>query len=637
MKTTVLKWMRLLIFSLGIVGLFIADRYFYVSDRHVLLRVVAMLFVLAGALIPFFLAADAAKNNLPGERKSWLLLASWQLTVFAGLCVYLLYVKTMGDLLAPDSFLQKALLALWLGLLILGFFAGIGLEFGHRSSGTGPYAEPKRLTMVAGGWLLIGIFGCALVCLNFASNKMDRVYDWSYFKTTVASESSKSMVAGLEKDLSIAMFFPRDNEVKYFVSEYFASLAASSPRVKVFDYDKDLSPTMAEQYKVSHNGLVALSYGENGKKTIEIGLDLKAARPVLSKLDTKFQEVLASLSSKEQMVYFTRGHGEMSVGSSDNPMRAIRGVELILKTQNFKTKDLNARDGSLSKVPDDAAMVVIAGATQPFLSEEFKVLQDYVVGGGRLFVWLDQPDGESALVKTSGQDPEIEFLKSIGLNISDAFLANDKASIAATRTKVDRLFWYTNNFGSHESVSLLARNDDQFGVIAYRSRYLEIIPGNKSWRTFETIKSLDSSFADTNRNMEFDVATEKRKAYPIVVAVEQINAPAPAPTPSPGSPAPVVKKGRVVVVAGAAMFSDFLIRNPGNQLMFIDDMRWLSDSMAKVTGTAASEEDIQVRFSKNRDLYVFYGTVFLLPVLVLLVGFFATRKRQVKKVVEGHA
>ena len=71
--------------------------------------------------------------------------------------------------------------------------------------------------------------------------------------------------------------------------------------------------------------------------------------------------------------------------------------------------------------------------------------------------------------------------------------------------------------------------------------------------------------------------------------------------------------------------------------MFIDDMRWLSDSMAKVTGTAASEEDIQVRFSKNRDLYVFYGTVFLLPVLVLLVGFFATRKRQVKKVVEGHA
>ena len=631
MKRTIFKWMRLILFFLGVGGFFIVERYLYASNFHVLLRAIALLVALAGAFMPLFLAAEAGKCALQGEKKSWMLIAAWQLTVVAALGLYLLYVKSMGDLVVPDSLLQKGMLAAWLGLLILGGFAGVGLESAHLASGTGPCAEPKRLVTIGSGWLLIGMFGCSLLCINFAANKRDHVFDWSYFKTTVASESSKNMVANVEGDVKIATFFPRDNEVKLFVTEYFSSLAAVTPKIKLADYDKDLVPTIAEQFKVSRNGQVVLTYGENQRKVIDIGLDLKAARPVLTKLDSKFQEAFLALTTKEQSVYFTHGHGEMNPGSVDNAMRAMRGVEMILKTQNFKIKEFAIKQGGLNKVPDDASLVVISGATQPFLSEEFKVLTDYVDGGGKLFIWLDLPEGDNgtALLPTSAEDPETAFLKSMGLTVGTAFLANDKANIAATRTKVDRLFWYTDNFGSHESVSLLARNDDQFQVIAYRTRYLEVGPPGKDWKSFETVKSLDSTFADVDRKLEFDAAKDKRKAYPIVVALEKV-----APPNQP--PEAGAKRGRLIVVANAAMFSDFLIRNPGNQLLFLDNVRWLTESLTHVAGASATEEDIQVRFSKSRD-YIFYGTIFLVPFLVLIGGFIATRKRNVKKVVDFHA
>ena len=633
MKTAILKWMRLILFFLGVGGFFIVERYFYTHNQHILLRSITLLMTLAGALCPFLLAAEAKKNKLSGERTSWFLLATWQFGVALALCLYLLYAKTMGDLVVPNTLVQKGLLAIWLGFLILSSFAGIGLELTHRQSGTGFCAEPKRLLMAAGGWLLIGMFGCSLICVNYAASKLDHVFDWSYFKTTVASESSKNMTANMSGELKIAMFFPRDNEVKMFVSEYFSSLVAVSAKVKLLDYDKDLAPTIAEQFKVSRNGQVILTYGENQRKVIDIGLDLKTARPILAKLDTKFQEAFLALTTKEQTIYFTRGHGEMNPATSENPMRALRGIEMILKSQNFKVKDFAAGEGGFSKVPDDASAVIIAGATQPFLSEEFSVLQEYAENGGKLFVWLDQADTESnaGLINPSKKDPELDFLKSIGISVSTELLANDKSNIAATRTKVDRLFWYTDNFGSHESVSLLARNDDQFQVIAYRSRYLQIGTLNANWKAYETIKSLDSTFADANRNLEFDAASEKRKAYPLVVALEKT----PAAKATAGNN---TKRGKIVVVANAAMFSDFLVRNPGNQLLFLDNVRWLTETLPNVTGTAATEEDVQVRFSKSRDLYIFYGTIFLVPFLVLIAGFLGTRKRNNKqRVVDSHA
>jgi hypothetical protein len=625
MKGTFLKTFRLLFFFLGLLGIFVADRYFHSHASHAGLRAVAMLFIVLGTGLAALFAHSSQKAGLTRESKSWWLLFSWQITVTLGVLIYLLYSRFMGDIITPETATQKILLASWLLFIVVGSFAGIGLEVTHSHCGTGEYAEPKRVAMSGMGWLTIGIFTGSLAAFNYSGAKLDKTFDLSYLKTTKPSMATKSIVATLEKPLDIAIFFPRDNDVKMHVMEYMEDIAGANKKITLHYFDKDITPSSAEQYKATHNGQVVLKLNENQTKRIEIGTDLKQARSVLQKLDSKFQEAFLGLTEKEKVVYFTSGHGELTPGSGTEPLRSLKGLELLMKTQQYKLQTFSPEQGGFTKVPDDAAVIVIAAPARPFLSEEVAVLKEYVEKGGHIMVWFDDLAGEERLEDKIGgsEDPLKAYLKEIGLVFNPTLLANDQSFIAATRTKADRLFWFTNSFSAHESVSLLARNEEQVEIISFRSGSFEVAAKpDAGWKIFETIKTPPMTFADVNSNLDFDNPAEKRKPYTIAAALERIG----SSTPDKDS----AKKGKILAFADSSVFTDALLRNVGNQILLVDSMKWLVDS-TKITGAPTSEEDVQIRYSKTRDLYVFYGTIVIVPLLVLVVGFFATRKKKAKR------
>ena len=83
--------------------------------------------------------------------------------------------------------------------------------------------------------------------------------------------------------------------------------------------------------------------------------------------------------------------------------------------------------------------------------------------------------------------------------------------------------------------------------------------------------------------------------------------------------------GRVVAFADATAASDALIENQANLLYIVDSLRWMFGE-ASVLGVPSSEEDIPIRHSKKEDVAWFYGTVALVPALILIVGKFATSR-----------
>ena len=79
-------------------------------------------------------------------------------------------------------------------------------------------------------------------------------------------------------------------------------------------------------------------------------------------------------------MYFTTGHGERSLdgfGPQD-----YGTIKQALERDNFTTAPLNLL--TARAVPDDAAEVIIAGPTNPFLPEEKDALKAYLEGGGKL-------------------------------------------------------------------------------------------------------------------------------------------------------------------------------------------------------------------------------------------------------------
>lgn len=621
---SLLKWLRPLLLIVGLALLFIAERYLGAESYHLTLQIGSVALVALSFLLTLVQARLAKAQGFQEEARGWRIVAIWQAALLAASVAYLIYGKSLNGAPTPESFLQKALLALWLLLFVLGGSGALGSEWGQRTSGLGVNAEPGRVRRASLSCLSIGILFSFLVCLNYIGDKKDVQRDWSYLKVRTPSESTRKLTKTLTSDLTVALFYPQGNEVRGVIADYFSALAASDPHIKLEWYDKDMAPAKAEEYRVSRNGQIVLDM--KGKKSrIDTGTQLSKAKKTLKELDSEVQKAFLETTSDRKTIYFTRGHGEFSwVGESgDNPLRSLKLLEGFLRQQNYSTRLFGVAEGSATQVPDDASAVAIIGPVEPFQKEEIEALKAYMGRGGNLLVFLDieKNSAPNATIKDQTQEAMLtDFLASMGLKFNAVPLANEKNHVAATRSDSDKWFIYTNVFTSHDSVISLARHDERVGVLAFQSGYFSVTPELGRWRAFEAVRSLSDTFADANRNFRFDEG-EKRDAY-VMGAVAELKDKKPADPNKKDK-----RQGRLVAFADATAISDLLIRNPGNALYFVDSLKWLVGE-SELQGELANEEDVKIRHTRKEDVVWFHGTVIVVPLLVLSAGFFATRRRQ---------
>ena len=639
---------------LGVICAFLAERFFEGSKARLWLIGSSFVLVLLAIAFTWVSTKRAKAEALHGEAQSFFYSLAWLFMIFLGLGFYFLYAKFLPATGSPETFGQKALLALWLLSFIIGAFAGVGTELALHSSGLGPYGEPKRVVRSAASWASVGMVLSALICFNFAGSKKDKSYDLSYLKVTRPGEATVKMVATLSEDIQVGAFFPETNEVRPFVEEYMKALQSKEGHLKVTFYDKDMAPTKAEELRVADNGQIVLEMGGK-RERIDIGKTLSAARNSLKKFDAEFQKVFLSLTSLKKTVYFSRGHGEGSwIGTStaDNPLKSLRGLESILRDQNYAVRFWGVAEGSTNEVPTDASALAVIGPTQPLLKEEAAAIHAYLQRGGKLLVYLDQPKAsDSAAPKLAGSavsdnDALVKVLAESGIQYHSDVLANDKNYVVATRSPSDKWFVVTNSFTSHDSVTSLARHDERIAIIALQAGYLTVTPSLGNWKALETVRTLADTFIDLNKNYTFDSDKEKRGSYAMgAIATMAIASPAPAAVPTPGTdgkspPKPVEEKApqeaRVVAFSGASAISDPLLQSPGNVLYAVDAFKWLVGE-SKTSGTISSEEDVKIQHTKDKEAAWFYSTVMGVPLLVLGAGFFATRRGSSRRKVIEHA
>jgi hypothetical protein len=603
--------LRIPLFLMGLALVFIAERYLKTHDSYKLVAIIGAVVTLIPMAISALLMKKSKDQALLAESRSWKLVLTWKLLTVVAIALYYLYKFFLDTSLNPDTLGQKALLVLWLTTLILGLFMGIGVELSHRMNGTGENAEPNRLAYSAKIWLSIGFLFLGMFALNYGAAKKDKVFDLSYFKSTKPGEATTNAVAALDAPVRTGVFFAKDSEVASFVKEYLDVLAKKNSNLQLEFYDKDFYPAQAEEFKVSKNGQIVL-LKEGKRQRIDLGDKLENARKKLRNLDAQFQKALLQLTSEQGIVYFTSSHGEMGWGvDRHSALRSLRNLETVLRSQNLTPRTLAS---TFAPIPDDAAAVAIVGPIAGFAKEEVQTLRDYLNRGGRLLIALDvESAGEQAEeVVVADQNEMASLLTEVGIQFRKIRLANDREFVRSTRQKFDRVFLYTNLFGSHESVSTLTRNDEKLNILALHSGYLVVESGTNAWHPVSTIMTLRSTFIDTNKNFDYD-PDEVRGSYPLAAAAEKAVAEG--------------KKAKILVFADSTMLADPPLYYNGNQWMALDAFRWLTDRM-NTSGAVESEEDVRIQHSKGRELIVFHGSIYLAPILILVLGFIANRRKR---------
>ncbi|HEX3597324.1 MAG TPA: Gldg family protein, partial [Polyangiaceae bacterium] len=492
----------------------------------------------------------------------------------------------LGLLTGPDQkreSVHAVLTVLWTVLVFVSVIPMLFAEAALYPQRNAERLESRRVRAAAAAGLtlaLASIYGALFV---YSATGSQAKVDFSYFKTSEPSESTRKLVAGLNQPIRVIGFFPEVSPVRYEVQNYLTKLAVGAPNLKVEVQDRYLQPKLAKEMKIVQDGVLVIVKGE-AKRTVTVGTDMNDAAKNLKTLDRDFQERLYKLLRERRNVYLTVGHGEINDDEDHAPDKQDSGrsaqiLRTLLGKQNYNVKNLGIGQGLATDVPDDTDVLMILGPTQPFSPEELASVERYAKRGGKLLMALDpdvvsteetesegatsptgaparpasltspkpagsaelgaKPKPGSALAPASdalaskGTLGSLEALAAmVGVEFTPIGLANDKQFARRRFNDSDRTLLVTNRFSSHASVSTLSRNSSRAAVVVAGAGSLQRVSGSPA-KVDIALRAMTNTFADVNRNYQYDEGSEKRDTFGLAAAASE---------PIAGSAPPAPKK-----------------------------------------------------------------------------------------------
>jgi hypothetical protein len=590
----------------------------FLNDGVVRSVAVATTLLLLGASVALRVVRGASS---PEAKHYFRSMVVHQVGVALGLLVLIV------DALHPQANTHAVLLSLGLVVVTVGVAGVAGLELIASDLRATGFIEVERVraALRTSGTLSMAL--CALVALNYGVTKLDLRRDLSLYAPTTPSGATLSVLDAASCGDSkgkpeVFLFFERGSTAVHEIDGYFHGLAEHGAIVQTLD--QALDPALSRDLKVSKNGIVGLRCGGR-TDTLTIGSDRDDAKRALAKLDDDVRTRLAKLTRDERLAYFTVGHGERTLDDAGKNERAgSKSLKKLLETVNVRAHKLGLVDGLGSEIPKDAAIVVVNGPTQPFLPAEAQALALYAERGGALWLLIDPTLGDAPSVSQSLQP----LWAVLGVHVDDVLLANDREFVAATHTPTDHSFLFTASFGNHKATKTLSGARGKAALLfldaAAVVKDAPLPSMAKSAAKFETqvtplAFSRPDTFGDKNQNRSFDDGSEKRGIVEFATAVEK--------------PTADGKALRAVVVGDSDVATDTLLgSSDANAWFAYDACTWLLRDDAGAAGAVNGDEDIVIRHTRDGDTLWFYGTIFLVPALLLLTGTLVMRRRRRRRV-----
>ena len=651
----------------GLLLIFAGQRTFYHLDTvSLVLTAVGVVLVVASALVRVVTMVRARGN----ARKASRILLLCHLGVGLALVLYFFTTQTglgwlgMSDVTTKGAVhARTSLTVVWVIVMTAALVpmvlveASLGTKRLHGDADAGEAGvELFRVREVALSGLTMALAAAFLmVTCNVATQRNIRT-DVSYFKTSAPGQSTVNIVKNSPDAIKVLLFFPPVNEVGDEVRGYFDELARKSGgKIVVESHDRELERDVASKYGVTVDGTIVFAKADDkdddqgkdkgkDKKPPELHhksypsftlpTDMTRARRGKSKLrnlDSDVNKNLRKLVAKKATIYMTVGHGEMNDPASIDPSllgriprRTIRVLRRRLADDQYTVKTLPPFD--LAKgVPDDADVVMVLAPSQPLRPEELDALGKFLDKGGRLFFALD-PRGTASLGSLAGK---------LGVSFSPTPIVDDTNYYHRRGGDADRRLVVTTQFSAHPSTTALSRSTRGELLLIDSGALVNHAfdgKGTAPKRTY-VIRTMPTSWQDTNDNLHFDAGTEKRGRYNIAAAVE-----GPKLTGADGKQ----KDGfRAMVFADGDLFRDLILTNSeGMQFMSLesgplldDAVNWLA-GVEVFSGTIVSEDDVPIQHTRSQDEVWFALTIVGAPLLVLAAGLFGTwarRRRSTRK------
>jgi len=489
---------------------------------------------------------------------------------------------------------QYATYAAYAGLVcllvyILGQWRDIAKLFSRRQARYG------TLTVVS----VLVVFGI-LVAINYIGARQNKRWDLTATKQFSLSDQTRNVLQKLDAPLSIMVFAQEGDYQRY--KDKLKEYEYVSSKVTTDYIDPDKKPAVASQNQVQAYGTILFKYKD---RTERISTDTE------QDITTAIIKVVQGGTKK---VYFLQGHGEKDAVSGERD--GYKGIADSLTHENYTVdKLILAQSGA---VPDDAAVVVVAGPKTDFFPGEITALTNYLGKAGKLLLELDPPDRTDSQPLTNlvalAHDWGIDVGNNIVVDVSGMgqLIGTDQSvPVAASYPAhaITRNFKLLTAYPFARSVTAVAG-----GVNGHTAQaFVETSP--RSWAESD-IKGLL-----TSGKVSFKAADgDKQGPITIAAAVSAASAAPAAPGAAPDAPKP---ETRVVVYGDSDFVANSGLGIQGNRDLFMNTVGWLTQQENLIAIRPKDADDRRVTMTAAQQTNVTWLALFIIPGFVFSAGVYS--------------
>ena len=233
--------------------------------------------------------------------------------------------------------------------------------------------KTRRATRIQNALFLI-LFLALVGMLAWLSTRYTFTADWTASGRNTLSAASSGLLEQLDGPVNITAFATEDESVRHAIRDLLARYQRHKRDITLEFINPDLQPARVRELGIRVNGELLIEY--QGRQEKLASLSEQSITNALQRL----------ARSGERWLVFLEGHGERKPLGEANHDLGAWGKRL--EEKGFKVQSMNLV--SSPAIPDNTAVLVLAGPQTDLMPGEVALIQQFIEGGGNL-LWLDDP------------------------------------------------------------------------------------------------------------------------------------------------------------------------------------------------------------------------------------------------------
>ena len=448
------------------------------------------------------------------------------------------------------------------------------------------FSSRRSTRMGANSLLMILLFVSILAIVNFLAARHSIRWDLSENQNFSLAPQTYRVLRNLPREVLVTVFTREKDPGYQSYKERLDSYRQASPKITVEFVDPERQPKIAQNYGINRTDTAVFeSAGHTVRVTSPSEVELTGA-------------LIRVTQDRQKQVLFLEGHGEPSLDDRERTGLSVAKDILLKQGYNVGTLSLLKE----AAVPDQTAILVVAGPRRPVTTEEQERIHTYVEKGGHLLLLID-PDTQAGL------NP---LLTQWGLGVGPGFLVDLQDRLA----QGDLTSLLVRTFTEHEITQDLSA-----AVLFPLARHITFDEQTgKAWDYVPLARTSPNSWAETDikgRVVNLDEKKDIKGPLPMAAAIS------PKVPPEEGKPRPAV-----VVIGNSTFATNAFMNFPGNSDFFLHTAAWLAEERNMMS---LVPKDSALRpFTPNplQERALLYLQVILLPVAMFVAGILVWRKRR---------